>query len=347
MARFNFGKRPPEDEGIPPEPIEGETEGGAPAELVAGGNRMRRPLIFALIGVLLIGGAYLANVLFFSAPEPPPIPTRPVVPAPPAAAPAAPAPAPQAKAAPSGPAPASKTPEAKADAKSAPSQPAAPAKAAPDKGAPPAKAAPEPAAPAKAATPAAPVPASKAGPAPTTKPAPAPAAKEAPAPSAKTEKPAPAKTAVASRSFSVQVGAMAQEANAQNLKRKLDEMGFQSVVRKGAGFANSHVVTVGEPGAKREAEDTARRLNVEGFPSQLVAVEGKYVPQVGAFVNLDEAIDLARELQKKNFRPKITSKPATTVLYQVRHGQFDTRAAAVKRGEELKAKGYNAWVVPN
>lgn len=336
MARFNFGKRPPEDEGIPPEPIEGETEVGSPAELAVGGNRMRRPLIFALIGVLLIGGAYLANVLFFSAPEPPPIPTRPVVPAPPAAAPAAPAPAPQAKATPSGPAPASKPPEAKADAKSAPSQPAAPAKAAP-----------EPAAPAKAATPTAPVPVSKAGPAPTTKPAPAPAAKEAPAPSAKTEKPAPAKSAVASRSFSVQVGAMAQEANAQNLKRKLDEMGFQSVVRKGAGFANSHVVTVGEPGAKREAEDAARRLNVEGFPSQLVAVDGKYVPQVGAFVNLDEAIDLARELQKKNFRPKITSKPATTVLYQVRHGQFDTRAAAVKRGEELKAKGFNAWVVPN
>lgn len=336
MARFNFGKRPPEDEGIPPEPVEGETETGAPAELVVGGNRMRRPLIFALIGVLLIGGAYLANVLFFSAPEPPPIPTRPVVPAPPAAAPAAPAPAPQAKAAPSAPAPASKPPEAKADAKSAPSQPAAPAKAAP-----------EPAAPAKAATPAAPVPAGKAGPAPTAKPTPAPAAKAAPAPSAKTEKPAPAKSAAVSRSFSVQVGAMAQEANAQNLKRKLDEMGFQSVVRKGAGFGNSHVVTVGEPGAKREAEDAARRLNVDGFPSQLVTVEGKYVPQVGAFVNLDEAIDLARELQKKNFRPKITSKPATTVLYQVRHGQFDTRAAAVKRGEELKAKGFSAWVVPN
>jgi hypothetical protein len=37
----------------------------------------------------------------------------------------------------------------------------------------------------------------------------------------------------------------------------------------------------------------------------------------------------------------------TTVLFQVRHGQFDTRAAAVKRGEELKAKGFNAWVVPN
>lgn len=345
MARFNFGKRTPEDEGIPPEPIEGETDGGGPTDLVVGGNRMRRPLIFALIGVLLIGGAYLANVLFFSAPEPPPIPTRPIVPAPPVAAPTAPAPAPAAKeAAPGAPAPAaaSKQPEAKAGAKAAPLPPPAPAKSAP-----PAKSSPEPAAPAKAA--AAPAPASKAAPAPAPVPksAPAPAAKEPPAPSAKTGKAAAAKPASAAKSFSVQVGAMAQETNAQNLKRKLDEMGFQAVVRKGSGFANTHVVTVGEPTAKREAEEVARRLNVEGFPSQLVAVEGKYVPQVGAFVNLDEAIDLAREMQKKNFRPKITSKPATTVLYQVRHGQFDTRAAAVKRGEELKAKGFNAWVVPN
>jgi cell division septation protein DedD len=165
---------------------------------------------------------------------------------------------------------------------------------------------------------------------------------------AKAERPAPAKgVASTAKGFSVQVGAMAQEANAETLKRKLDAMGFQAVVRKGSGFANSHVVTVGEPTGKGEAEDLARRLNVDGFPSQLRVVEGKYAPQVGSFVNLDEAIDLARELQKKNYPPKITSKPATTALFQVRHGQFDTRAAAMKRGEELKAKGFNAWVVPN
>jgi cell division septation protein DedD len=105
------------------------------------------------------------------------------------------------------------------------------------------------------------------------------------------------------------------------------------------------VVTVGEPTGKREAEDLSRRLNVDGFPSQLLAVGGKYTPQIGAFFNLDEAIDLARELQKKNYPPKITSKPTTTVVYQVRHGKFDTRAAAVKRGEELKSKGFNFLVV--
>ena len=158
----------------------------------------------------------------------------------------------------------------------------------------------------------------------------------------------PGKTAAApAGGFSVQVGAMAMEQNAENLKQQLDAMGFPAVVRKGAGFVNRHIVTVGDPTGKREAEEMARRLNVDSFPSQIITLEGKYTPQVGSFVNLDEAIDLARELQKKNYRPKITSKPTTTSLFQVRHGQYDTRAAAMKRGEELKAKGFNAWVVPN
>jgi cell division septation protein DedD len=140
---------------------------------------------------------------------------------------------------------------------------------------------------------------------------------------------------------------MAIEQNAENLKQKLDAIGFPAMIRKGVGYMNRHIVTAGDPTGKREAEDLSRRLNVDGFPSQIISVEGKYVPQIGAFVNLDEAIDLAREMQKKNYRPKITSKPATAVLYQVRTGKFDTRADAMKRGEELKAKGFNAWVVPN
>jgi cell division septation protein DedD len=90
-----------------------------------------------------------------------------------------------------------------------------------------------------------------------------------------------------------------------------------------------------------------RRLNVDGFPSELVAVGTKYTPQVGAFFDENEAIDLARELQKKNYSPKITVKPAKTTVFQVRHGRFDSRAAATKRGEELKKKGFPFMVVQN
>jgi cell division septation protein DedD len=315
MARFSFGKRTTEDEGIPPEPVEGEAENQVPSEPAESGGRTSRVLVIAGIGVVLLGGLYLANILFFSTPAT--TPARQTVPAPPTAAPAPPAPTKEAAPAVAGPSKA----EVKADAK-APAPAKVAKEAAPStKATTPAKAPSEQTPPAKSGVPA--------------------AAADAKAPS----KAAPTTT----KGFSVQVGAMAQAENAENLKRKLDAMGYQAVVRKGSGFAPKHVVTVGDPVAKREAEEMARRLNVDGFPSQLVTVEGKYTAQIGSFVNLDEAIDLARELQKKNYRPKITSSnaPATTTLFQVRHGQFDTRAAAVKRGEELKAKGFNAWVVPN
>lgn len=145
--------------------------------------------------------------------------------------------------------------------------------------------------------------------------------------------------------YSLQMGAMVMEQNAEALKRKLNAGGYPAVIRKGTAYVTKQIVTVGEPTGKREAEDLSRRLNVDGFPSQLLAVGGKYTPQIGAFFNLDEAIDLARELQKKNYPPKITSKPATTVVFQVRHGKFNSRAAAVRRGEELKGKGFSFLVV--
>ena len=145
--------------------------------------------------------------------------------------------------------------------------------------------------------------------------------------------------------FSLQMGAMVMEENAEALKQKLDASGFPAVIRKGTAFVSKQVVTAGEPSSKSAAEDLSRRLNVDGFPSEPLDVGGKYTPQIGAFFNLDEAVDLARELQKKNYHPKITSKPVTTVVYQVRHGMFDSRNAAMVRGEELKSKGFNSLVV--
>jgi cell division septation protein DedD len=311
MARFSFRKGSTEEEGLPEE--EG-TEVSAREESGGQAGGVRRILIILGIGVILVGGWYLAQPLFFAPSPPPPAPVRPVTPAPPAKAPVPAVPTKEAAPAPAAPA----KPPTKEEAKQVPATP-----------------------PAKVAAPSAP---SKEA-------APAKAAVAAPAPGkAEAGKPAPAEKAAppakaAPTSYSLQTGAMVMEENAAALKRKLDASGFPAVIRKGTAYVTKQVVTVGEPSGKRDAEDLSRRLNVDGFPSQLLAVGGKYSPQIGAFFNLDEAIDLARELQKKNYPPKITRKPTTTVVYQVRHGKFDSRAAAVRRGEELKGKGFTFLVV--
>jgi cell division protein FtsN len=169
------------------------------------------------------------------------------------------------------------------------------------------------------------------------------------APPAKMEAKAPTQggTAGATVKYSLQIGAMVMQQNAEALKQKLDASGFPATVRKGTASVKRQTVTAGEPTSKPEAEELARRLTVDGFPSQLITVGSKYTPQVGAFFDENEAIDLARELQKKYYSPKITVKPAKTTVFQVRHGRFDSRAAATKRGEELKKKGFPFMVVQN
>jgi cell division septation protein DedD len=319
MAKLSFGKRRQEDEEIPPEPLDGEVDTPPQDYPETQGRRVSRPLILAGIGVVLIGALYLANSLFFSPPPPPPVLKAAPVPA----APETKAPAPVKEAAPAPVAPSKPETKALSQAPSAPTKATAPSKVPP-----------------VGALPIKPEQSAKALP-PQTPPS------KAPAPGTKADARVAAGVAPSAGGFSIQVGAMAIEQNAENLKQKLEAIGFPATIRKGVGYMNRHIVTAGDPTGKREAEELARRLNVDGFPSQIISVEGKYVPQIGAFVNLDEAIDLAREMQKKNYHPKITSKPSTAMLYQVRTGKFDTRADAMKRGEELKAKGFNAWVVPN
>ncbi len=304
MTKFSFPERSAEEEGI-------SGEGGAdvdPPERQGGGSgSLRRILVIAGIGVVVIGGWFLANQLFL-APSPPPFaPVRVVTPPP-----AAPGPSP-----------------AKREEASAPGDPTKAASKEETKAAvqtPPDKAIGKTGAGAPAAT-------GKADP------------RQEATPTKTGSKPPTGALAVTPLNFSLQVGAMVMEGNAEALKQKLEADGFPAVIRKGTAFVTKQVVTVGDLTGRREAEDLSRRLNVDGFPSELLAVGGQYTPQVGAFFNLDEAIDLARELQKKNYHPKISSKPANTVVYQVRHGKFDSRTAAVRRGEELKNKGFNFLVV--
>ena len=316
MLRFSFRKASSEEEGFSEKE---ETVTGPLSQSSAEHNSgRRRVLVIAGIGVILIGGWYLAQRLFFAPPPPPPAgPVRSATLPPPAAIPNATSPTKDAPI--TQPPLAPPKPPAKDEVKSNP--PEASTKV--ENPTPPVKGvSPEPTA---TAPPAGPQADTNAG---------VPTKVE----SKHAGKPIPV-------SFSLQMGAMVKAENAESLKRKLDADGFPAVIRKGSAYVSKQIVTVGEPTGKREAEELSRRLNVDGFPSQLLAVGDKYTPQIGAYYTENDAIDVARELQKKNYSPKIAYKPSTTVIYQVRHGRFDSRAAAVKRGEELKGKGFSFLVV--
>lgn len=167
------------------------------------------------------------------------------------------------------------------------------------------------------------------------------------------EKPAPKTVAkatqpeaAAEKGYAVQVASLVRENNALSLKKRLEDMGLVTDVRKITIPITYHRVYAGEFSSREEAERTARQLNVDGFPSTVVTIAGgKFAPEVGSFLRLNQAIDLARTLQTKNHAAKIVSEPTPTPVYQVRVGSYENRAQAGEALQLLKSKGLDPLIV--
>lgn len=172
-------------------------------------------------------------------------------------------------------------------------------------------------------------------------------AKAATPPPPPAEKGAAESKAARKVSYSLQVAAMVQEANATSMQRRLGQMGYKPRVRKGNAYVTKHVVYGGEPVSKSEAEEAGRRLTVDGFHVVVKPVGKGHAPELGSFIDLNEAIDLARDIQKKGYVPRIVSKPVNTVVYQIRLGEFPSKHAARTKGEELKSKGFQYLIIKN
>jgi cell division protein FtsN len=146
--------------------------------------------------------------------------------------------------------------------------------------------------------------------------------------------------------YSLQVASLVVEQNALTLKKRLEKLGYTPIIRKVATSITRHRVYAGEFDGRQEAEEAARRLNVDGFPSNIVEGEaGKVRLEVGSAVQLNDAIDLAHNLQKKNHTAKIVSEPTSTLVHQVSVGQYGSRTEAQEALEALKKHGFAPLVV--
>ncbi|MGH7432906.1 MAG: SPOR domain-containing protein [Candidatus Methylomirabilales bacterium] len=146
--------------------------------------------------------------------------------------------------------------------------------------------------------------------------------------------------------YSVQVASLVVEQNARSLLERLKKLGYSAVVQKTTARVTRHRVYSGEFNSREEAEQAARQLNVDGFPSNVVqGANGKFRLEVGSSVRLDDAIDLARNLEKKNHTARIVSQPASTPVHQVWVGEYGDRAEALKTLEALKKQGFTPVII--
>jgi cell division septation protein DedD len=148
------------------------------------------------------------------------------------------------------------------------------------------------------------------------------------------------------KQYTLQVASLVREQNALALKNRLEKLGYTPVIRKLTAPITHHRVFAGEFSTREEAERAARKLNVDGFPSRVVPITGgKFAPEAGSFLRLNQAIDLAHQLQQKTFTAKIVSEPTPTPVHQVRVGEYENRAEALEALDSLKRKGLKPLIV--
>ena len=138
---------------------------------------------------------------------------------------------------------------------------------------------------------------------------------------------------------------MAKEANALALVKALQEAGYASTIRRGGGSVTQHVVLVATPADRAEADGVLERLRAEGVSGRVSESEGRYRVEAGRSTALDEAIDLARDLQGKGFTTKIDSKTVGATLYLVRVGNLMSLSDARRTGQKLREKGFPVLIV--
>lgn len=146
--------------------------------------------------------------------------------------------------------------------------------------------------------------------------------------------------------YAVQVAALVVEQNALALKARLERLGYRPIIRTITAPITHHRVYGGEFTSREEADQMARRLNGDGFSPNLVEAEGgKFRLAVGSFFRVDDAIDLARDLQKKNYTPKILSRAVPTPLHVVQVGEFSHPSEAEEVLQALKRQGLSPLIV--
>ncbi|MGH7424630.1 MAG: SPOR domain-containing protein, partial [Candidatus Methylomirabilales bacterium] len=146
--------------------------------------------------------------------------------------------------------------------------------------------------------------------------------------------------------YSIQVATLVLEKNAVSLRERLEKLGYSPEVRKTTARITRHRVTSGEFTSREEAEQAARRLQADGFQSNVVEGEdGKFRPEVGSFFRQDDALDLARILEKKKHAAKVISQPASTPVYQVWVGEYDDQAEALRMLGTLERQGLHPVLV--
>lgn len=146
--------------------------------------------------------------------------------------------------------------------------------------------------------------------------------------------------------YSLQVASCVVEKNALSLTKTLQAEGFSPRIVKAKAALTKHSVYLGDFSSPVEANEMGDRLQADGIRAALKPMEkGHYSYLISSSFILNEAIDTAHELLKKNYAARIRSAQVQTPVYQVLVGRFADRTQTAKPIERLRGMGYSPILV--
>lgn len=148
--------------------------------------------------------------------------------------------------------------------------------------------------------------------------------------------------------YSIQCGAFASQANASNLARVLGSKGFQAWLSNGSGTpTGAYSVRSTVVNSKAKANQLRAKFASAGHPGAIVpAGRGRYVLQLGIFSSRASAQALATELKGKGMFVSVGGgKARIKTLNRVYVGRYATMAQAQAFASKIRHQGVPANVV--
>jgi len=159
--------------------------------------------------------------------------------------------------------------------------------------------------------------------------------------------PKPASVAIAGEMrYSVQVGAFILDSSVAELEKKLNELGYDSFVKKGSTTAMMNMLTVGPFGKIDDGRTALSRLKRAGVDSNMRRRnDGSVIINAGSYLLEENATSIMKKIRALGYPVKLLKREARLPMTFVRVGRYSVMDEATSAKNELKGKGLDGIVV--
>ena len=152
--------------------------------------------------------------------------------------------------------------------------------------------------------------------------------------------------AARSERFTIELGVLFTDADAERVERQLNEAGYQTVrFRQDPHGASAYTVVVEHARDRHEAETILSALREAGLVGTVKHGVGGFSVHAGTALARRSAELVARRLRANGYPVRVVAEPGTAATFVLRHGTFSTRQEAEQTGRALERLGLPNQVV--